>query len=519
MSTEKGTQQSLSLEDESSHSQVFDWWTNKLLAWGVESRGIRPVPIEERTDTQTIKIFFVWFSANINVLSFSSGTLGPAVFNLGLRDSCLCILFFNLLCYIPPAYFAIWGAKLGMRQMIVSRYSFGFYGVIIPCILDLIGLCGYCILDSILGGQTLASVTNGHLTWTYVQSPIDVLLLTYELALGLLSLLFCRYWYEVGVVLILLVLTHQVSFCGVKVLVWYERVAWIPVAIAFLVATGVGGKYFSSPAASARGTAASILSFASTIAGYAISYSPLSADFTTYFHPEVPSWKLFWCAYLGFLLSTVPLQVLGAAAAIASTYVTSWGDSYEGGNVGGLLAAMLGPTKGFGKFLTVLLSLSVVGNITATFYSISICLQVLLPFLVVVPRYVFSVVAIAIVLPISIAGAHKFYEALTNFLGIIGYWTSAYAGIIIMEHLIFRRNDYERYDVRQWDKARKLPSGIAALGAGIFSIGLIVPCMSQVWYTGPIAKMTGDIGFEVAFVLGSILYVAFRALEIRMLKA
>jgi hypothetical protein len=35
---------------------------------------------------------------------FASGTLGPVTFGLGLRDSCLIILFFNLICAIPPAY-------------------------------------------------------------------------------------------------------------------------------------------------------------------------------------------------------------------------------------------------------------------------------------------------------------------------------------------------------------------------------------------------------------------------------
>ena len=91
----------------------------------------------------------------------------------------------------------------------------------------------------------------------------------------------------------------------------------------------------------------------------------------------------------------VPLQALGAAVAIASTYVPSWADGYQGGNVGGLLAATLSPAGGFGKFLTVLLSLSVTGNIAASFYSISINLQVLAPSFVLVPRYVFSIVATA----------------------------------------------------------------------------------------------------------------------------
>ena len=78
---------------------------------------------DERIDTQYSKIFFIWLSANFNILtcvyffsaclpccstdnwlSFSAGTLGPVVFGLGLRDSCLVILFFNLLCSALPAY-------------------------------------------------------------------------------------------------------------------------------------------------------------------------------------------------------------------------------------------------------------------------------------------------------------------------------------------------------------------------------------------------------------------------------
>jgi hypothetical protein len=57
---------------------------------------------------------------------------------------------------------------------------------------------------------------------------------------------------------------------------------------------------------------------------------------------------------------------------------------------------MLRPTGNFGKFLTVLLSLSVTGNIAATFYSVSLNIQVFIPWLVIVPRYVFSLLATAV---------------------------------------------------------------------------------------------------------------------------
>lgn len=89
--------------DEHAHG-FFGRIAKFLVSWGVESRGIFPVPPELRVDKQFHKIFFIWFSANFNILSFSAGTVGPSVYGLSLNDSCLIILFFNLLCCIPPAY-------------------------------------------------------------------------------------------------------------------------------------------------------------------------------------------------------------------------------------------------------------------------------------------------------------------------------------------------------------------------------------------------------------------------------
>ena len=120
-------------------------------------------------------------------------------------------------------------------------------------------------------------------------------------------------------------------------------------------------------------------------------------------------------------------------------------------------------------------------------------------------------------IPISIVGAHRFYDTITNFLGLIGYWASAFIAIIILEHLVIRHNNPAEYNLDDWDAPRRLPSGFAALAAGIASFGLVIPCMSQVWFTGPIAKTTGDIGFEVAFGVSAVIYLPFRLLEIRIL--
>ena len=92
----------------------------------------------------------------------------------------------------------------------------------------------------------------------------------------------------------------------------------------------------------------------------------------------------------------ITLECLGAAAAISAPSVSDWNAGYAGGNVGGLLNAMLSPVHGFGKFLMVLVSLSVTGNNAPTIYSLCLAVQTLIPPFAVIPRYVFSVLATAV---------------------------------------------------------------------------------------------------------------------------
>lgn len=123
--------------------------------------------------------------------------------------------------------------------------------------------------------------------------------------------------------------------------------------------------------------------------------------------------------------------------------------------------------------------------------------------------FVISVVALAI------AGQHRFYDTLVNFLGLLGYWAAAYVMIILLEHLYFRRGKFELYDETHWNSPSQLPTGMAAVAAVVFSFGPVVPCMDQTWYVGPIANTTGDIGFEMAFVVSAVLYVPLRWMEIK----
>lgn len=89
----------------------------------------------------------------------------------------------------------------------------------------------------------------------------------------------------------------------------------------------------------------------------------------------------------------------------------------------------------------------------------------------------------------------------------------ALASVVCVEHLYFRKGSFARYDLQSWNAPSLLPLGAAALGACISSFALVIPSMSQVWYTGPIARKTGDIGFEMAATVTALLYIPLRRFE------
>ncbi|KAM0460054.1 hypothetical protein ACHAPV_000306 [Trichoderma viride] len=475
------------VQDNDGHQSDEESLLHKVLRAGrIEERGILPVPAEERTSTRFFNIFTVWFSINANILGITFGMLGPLSYNLSLRDSSLVILFFCMLSTVPPAFLAILGPKTGMRQMIQARYSFGRYIVSLPVLLNLASMTGFTVIICITGGQCISAISDGRVS------------------------------INVGIIIIA-VLSLLVSFCGFRILHIYETYAFIPAIISVVIATGCAGSGLKKQATPAEpATAADILNFGMIVASYQIPWAALASDFTTYFDPKVPSWRVFAYSYWGLLTPTVLLMILGAAVAGAIPNNPEWQDAFDNYSVGGALAAMLSSAGNFGKFIVVVLALTLLGNTCGTFYAITLNFQTLAPWLFKVPRYLFAVVITAIIIAVAITAVDNFFESLENFVSLIGYWSAAFVGIVIVEHIVFRRQDYSSYDHAIWSDAKRLPLGIAALLSGILCFGMVVPCMDQVWWQGPIAKTTGDIGFEMAFVVASLLYVPFRYAEIRL---
>ncbi|KAG6008262.1 hypothetical protein E4U21_004724 [Claviceps maximensis] len=456
----------------------------KLLRAGrIEENGICPLPVEERKEQRFLNIFTIWFSINSNILAITFGMLGPLAYNLSLRDSALVILFFNFLVSCAPALLATFGPKTGMRQMIHARYSFGRWLVTIPVLLNLATLTGFNAIICVVGGQCLSAISSGSIT------P------------------------STGIVIIAIV-SLIVSFAGFKVLHIFETYSFLPALISIIITAGVGGRALTEQSTPAGGaTAANILTFGMIIAAYQIPWGAIASDLTTYFDPKVPSWRVFHYTYWGLLIPTALLMTFGAAIAGALPNNPTWTQGNEAYGIGGVLAAILNSAGGFGKFVVVLQSLSLLGNTCGSFYAITLNFQALAPIFLRVPRYIFAVVITAIIIPVAIYAYQDFYTSLSNFMSLISYWSASFVGIVIADHVVIRSCRFDSYDLSIWNRGHKLPLGIAAIASAVFSFSLVVPCVKEEWYTGPIASWTGDIGFEVAFVLSALAYVPLRLLE------
>lgn len=465
---------------------------------GIEVRGIERVPEGARTDKRLYGNTFIWLAANCVLPTFSLGALGPLLFFMGLGDSMLTILFFNIFSAMLPAFCSTFGPKLGLRQMTSSRYSWGFYGAKLVALLNCIACVGWSTVNTIAGAQTLEAIAD------------------YKISAA------------AGTVVIAF-LTLLVGLFGYKFVHKYEQWSWIPTLITFFVLLGVSAKHLVNagmPVGQAE--AASVLSFGGALFGFACGWVSLASDYNVYMPAEAPSWKVFSWTYAGLIFPLVLVEWLGAAVGVAAMNIPEWYDSYETNEIGGLLRTIfVGAMGNGGKFFMFILVISVVANNIINVYSMGLSVSVIHTWLAQVPRLVWPVVITAIYIPLAIVGADHFASSLENFLNVLGYWLAIYVTVVIEEHLIFRKRDFAAYNAAEtWNRQELLPWGLAAFVAGCCGVAGAVIGMAQVWFIGPVGKAVGgtadlyggDVGFELAAAFTAVTFPPLRYLERKYLR-
>ncbi len=128
---------------------------NLLEPRGIETQGIERVLPTSRTHIRIFDNFTMWLSANLVISTVALGSLATLVFSLGFWDSVAAIFLFNALGVLPVAFFSTLGPKLGLRQMTISRFSFGWVGAAIVALFHVVTCIGWSIVNVIVGGQLI----------------------------------------------------------------------------------------------------------------------------------------------------------------------------------------------------------------------------------------------------------------------------------------------------------------------------------------------------------------------------
>jgi NCS1 nucleoside transporter family len=459
---------------------MADIATVPQLERGIETRGIERVSPATRAHVTIRDNFWMWFSANLVISTVALGALANPVFGLGFWDSVAVIIIFNALGTLPVAFFSTLGPRLGLRQMTISRFSFGWVGAIIMALFNVAACIGWSAVNVIIGGQLIKALSHGAIP-------------------------------QWGGILIIAGLTAAVSIYGYRYVHQYERYVWIPVAIIFLIILVVAAPHFTLLPTPAFGATeiAGLISFGGAVYGFATGWSSYAADYNVNQPEDTPVARVFWLTFLGIFIPCVLLEVFGLALTSVPALSKLSG--------GALLAGAVSPLGIFGSILVGILTISVIANNIPNDYSLGLSMQVLGHSFQRVKRYVWTFLGAVAYVVLAILGGANFNETLTNFLLLIAYWLGPWAIILVLEHFVFRHGGY---NVDDWNTRSRLPIGWAAMVAmavGLFGVYLGA---AQVYFVGPIAGLINkpygmDVGFELGLILAGIAYLILRPIELR----
>ncbi|KAL9619705.1 MAG: hypothetical protein Q9160_005725 [Pyrenula sp. 1 TL-2023] len=462
-----------------------EWLDEKM---GIELQGIDRIPEVEKRPPSIINVFLMWFSMTCHVGTVPIGVLGPE-FGLSLNLSIAAVVVGTVIGALLPAYTGTLGPKLGLRQIAISRYSFGFWGAKLCSVLNVIVGGGFGVVNVVVVGQILSAVSDFTMSIT------------------------------VGCVIIA-VISYVVSVFGFKIIHTFEKYSWVAAFILLLVLIGQSAKHVDASIGSLDTgvpLAGAFLSIVAINFSSASGWCSIASDYYCNYPANTSRWLVFLLTWIGIVIPTVFTTVIGTCignAALTAKY-EPYNEAYEDHGLGGLIREIYHPI-GWSKFCLVILTFSVLGNNIAINYSSGLSLQLLGHYFHAVPRFMWSFLFALVVAILAIAGQQHLSTIVSNFVSLLGYWTISFTLVLFIEDAYFRRR--EGYNLVAWDQPSKLPLGIAgvsALLAGYLAGG--VPGMAQTWYVGPIAEKFGphggDVGIYLSAAITLLVYPIMRTVE------
>lgn len=93
---------------------------------GLETRGIEPVPADERHPSAPgnyTRVFLLWLSSSLTPNNIIVGLYGPSYYGLDLTEAAVCAVMGVILGSMAVGYMGTWGPKSGNRTLVWTGRS------------------------------------------------------------------------------------------------------------------------------------------------------------------------------------------------------------------------------------------------------------------------------------------------------------------------------------------------------------------------------------------------------------
>lgn len=440
--------------------------------YGEDIAQIEPIGIEHIQESErhgkVTSIFTLWFGANVELATLTTGVAAVALFGLNFWQAAIGLIIGNLIGATVLGLVSTFGPRLGVPQLVHSRAAFGFWGNFLPGALNLIAGAMWFAVNTVLGTFAFTALLHtGFLSGLIIMVMVQVIVAVFgynmihaveRVMAGLLTLV----------------------FIGVSVFAFSHAHYALPFNM-------------KSPLGQYSGITGSLIEAVGLAFSYLLGWTVFGSDYTRYLPETTKSSAVFFNAGASNFIAAVWLELLGVALA------TVFPAAASGNNPIGLFTGI------HPHWLIEFALLAViVGTITANVLNIYSGSLSALVINIPIKRWVAAVIVGLVGAVVAYVGRTSYYVGFENFLFLLGYWLAPWSAVVLVDFFLIHRREYPESIF--YNPKRVINRGVLAW---IMSIIVSIPFFNQALYVGAFANkypQLGDISYYVSFVVAGVLY-------------
>jgi NCS1 family nucleobase:cation symporter-1 len=238
------------------------------------------------------------------------------------------------------------------------------------------------------------------------------------------------------------------------------------------------------------------------MATWQMTYAPYVADYSRYLPTDTPLRQTFWYTYLGSVVSSSWMMILGATAAVVAPK--------ESKNMVQYLGHLSGPSLSLLTYVLIVLGVLAINalNLYGGFMSAVTTVCAFAAWKVTArTRIIFILTVAALGTLLGIWGQGDFLDHYSKFLLLLLYFMVPWTAINLVDYYLLRKGNYNIPAIFDPDGEYGKVNGVAVWA---YVVGTVVqfPFMNTELFVGPLAKyMNGaDLAWVVGLIVPAVLY-------------